>query len=479
MPKLGAAASGRDDGYTWQCMTLSVSQLRSRLLIVDDDPEMRDALGLFFSHEGLECELANSAEAALQVVERVNVDAVICDVRMDGMNGLELLDRVKRTHPSLPFVVMTAMGGIPDAVDAIKRGALQYLTKPCDLDELRAVVSRAIEERRRTTDVNGERRTSFPPAMTASVELLGNGPAMRALQTRIDLVAASCAPVVITGETGSGKELVAHAIHSRGARRGKAFVAVNTSAIPADLLEAEIFGHVRGAFTGAIQTRKGLLSEADGGTLLLDEIGDMPTALQAKLLRVLQLGEVRAVGSDRPHHVDVRIIAATHRDLPALVADGRFRADLYFRLNVLPVFVPPLRDRREDIPELVTRFLTEARARAPQSAVRSLPAEAMRALIEAPWPGNVRELATVVERAVVIGVEEPLVPQTLLSSAGPSKESTKSWPFHTEAFWTLRHLSRTYTEWVLAQTDGNKDRAAKILGVDLSTLYRWRRDRPD
>jgi len=453
----------------------------SRVLIVDDDAEMRDALGMFFRGQGHDCELVADAASALGVVERLNVDAVICDVRMEGMNGFELLDRVKRTHPGLPVVVITAMGEIHDAVDAIKRGAFHYMTKPCDLDELQGAVASAIEARNRLETTEGTH--SSHPAMTASMELVGNGSAMRALNTSIDFVAASSAPVVVTGETGTGKELVARAIHSRGARRGKSFIAVNTSAIPQELLEAEIFGHVRGGFTGAIQSRKGLLTEADGGTLLLDEIGDMPIGLQSKLLRVLQFGEVRPVGGDRVHRVDVRVIASTHRDLPALVREGRFREDLYFRLNVLPVSVPPLRDRREDIPALAAHFLAEALGRAPHSPVRSIAPGTLRTLVEAPWPGNVRELATVIERAVVFGAHESLVVESLShvpNAAAPAGSiSILPWSFPAPPRWTLRGLSREYTDWVLAQTGGNKDRAAEILGIDLSTLYRWQRARHD
>jgi two-component system response regulator HydG len=299
---------------------------------------------------------------------------------------------------------------------------------------------------------------------------------MRTLQTAIDFVARSSAPVLVTGETGAGKELVARAIHARSSRCGRPFVAVNMSAIPEDLLEAELFGHVRGAFTGAAQPRKGLFTEADGGTLLLDEIGDMSLALQVKLLRVLQSGDVRAVGSDRPHHVDVRVIAATHRDLPALVKEGRFREDLYFRLHVLPVFVPALRDHREDIPALAEYFLAEACQRAPLSPVRSIGPDALRALSDAPWPGNVRELASSIERAVVFGVDEMIDANQL--SLLQSATSTPSWPFPSHAPWTLRRLSRAYSEWVIAHTGGNKERAAEILGIDLSTLYRWQRSPP-
>jgi two-component system, NtrC family, response regulator HydG len=257
-------------------------------------------------------------------------------------------------------------------------------------------------------------------------------------------------------------------------------VAVNTSAVPQELLEAELFGHVRGGFTGAVQARRGLLTEANGGTLLLDEIGDMSFGLQAKLLRVLQFGDVRPVGGDKSHHVDVRIIASTHRDLPALVAEGQFREDLFFRLNVLPVFVPPLREHPEDIPALVAHFLAEAIRRTPASPVRAIAPEGLRILTESSWPGNVRELASCVERAVVFGVEETLGPEPFsavprATAAGPQP----MWPSSGDGPWTLRRLSRAYTDWVLGETGGDKERAAQILGIDLSTLYRWQRAHKD
>ena len=302
---------------------------------------------------------------------------------------------------------------------------------------------------------------------------------MRRLQTTIDLVARSSAPVLVTGETGVGKELVARAIHARSARASKPFIAVNTSAIPQELLEGEIFGHARGGFTGAIQARKGLLTEADGGTLLLDEIGDMSFGLQAKLLRVLQFGDVRPVGSDRIHHVDVRIIASTHQDLPALITAGRFREDLYYRLHVLSVHVPPLRERLEDIPALAAHFLAQACQRAPTSPVRSIGRDALRALAERAWPGNVRELASSIERAVVFGVDEMIDERHLSSGPKAEREPVSGWPFPVTAPWTLQRLSRAYAEWVLGQTGGDKQRAAEILGVDLSTLYRWRRKASD
>jgi len=471
-------------------MLASPSRTRLRVLVVDDDAEMRDALSLFFAAEGHDCELAGDAVTALGLVRRLELDAVICDVKMEGMTGLDLLDRVKRTHPTLPFVVITGRGsGIPEAVDAMKRGAFQYVTKPCNLDDLRTIVTDAIGERRRLIEPNRRPISSFPPLsppaiaqsrpppVLPSFELVGSGRAMRALHTNIDFVAASSAPVVVSGETGVGKELVARAIHARGPRSRKPFLAVNTSAIPPDLLESEIFGHVRGGFTGAVESRKGLLAEADGGTVLLDEIGDMPVGLQAKLLRVLQFGDVRPVGGDRVREVDVRVIAATHRDLAALVRDGLFREDLYFRLNVLQLFVPPLRQRREDIPELAAHILAQARLRAPHSPVRSIEADVLRALTEAPWPGNVRELANVIERGVVFGTSESVT----LADGPPTcaaPDAAAPWP-GSQTPSTLRSMSRAYTQWVLLQTGGNKERAAEILGIDLSTLYRWQRARKD
>ena len=444
--------------------------MQSRVLIVDDDREMREALGLLFTSGGHACELAGDADAALAIVAAQTFDVVVSDVRMAGLDGLELLDRLKISHPALPFIVITGAGGVAQAVEAMKRGANGYLLKPCDGEDLLRVVASALEGR--LHPIQAARR-AHPPSPVGTLELVGAGPAMRTLQTTIDFVARSSAPVLVTGETGVGKELVARAIHQRSARRDQPFVAVNTAAIPQELLEGELFGYSRGAFTGAAQSRKGLLTEADGGTLLLDEIGEMSLGLQAKLLRVLQFGDVRPLGSDRSHRVDVRVIAATHRDLPSLVKDGKFREDLFYRLNVLPVWVPPLRDRTEDIPALAAHFLAEACQRAPASPVRSIGRDALRVLVGSSWPGNVRELASAVERAVVFGVDEMIDVQQI--SAVPSEAAARGWPFPKHAPWTLRQLSRAYAEWVLTQTGGDKERAVAILGIDLSTLYRWLR----
>jgi two-component system response regulator HydG len=450
--------------------------MRNRVLLVDDDMDTREALGTVFSVGGNSCKVASNALGALGLLEKHTFDAVVCDVIMDGMSGLDLLDRVRGLQPRLPFILITGVGQVSDAVDAIKRGAFQYVTKPCDADRLRTMVEEAV--RAASAETGGRSRRSQPPTAPSQTEIIGDGPAMVALQSRIGRVAMSTAPVLITGETGVGKELVARAIHERGDRRSRPFVAVNTAAMQDNLFESEVFGHVRGAFTGAAQSRNGLLTEADGGTFFLDEIGDMPSGMQAKLLRVLQFGEVRPVGSDRCHQVDVRVIAATHRDLPTLVREGRFREDLYFRLNVLPIAVPPLRLHREDIPALARHFLAEARQRAAHSAVHSIGEDALRVLTMAEWPGNVRELASAIERAVVFSSGDALTADNF-ALASPVPRSNFSWPLAEGTPWTVLRLNRAYTEWVLEQTGGDKPRAAEILGIDLSTLYRWQRGQRD
>jgi two-component system response regulator HydG len=446
----------------------------SRVLIVDDDLDMREGLGMLFTADGHACVLVANSAAALEIVDRQTFDVIIGDIRMEGMDGLELLDRVQVSHPALPFVVLTGSSGIAQAVDAVKRGAFDYVVKPFDVEALRTIVTAALDARLHPGELA---RPAHPGPLVGHLEFVGTGTAMRTLQTAIDFVARSSAPVLVTGETGVGKELVARAIHARSLRASRPFIAVNTSAIPQELLEGEIFGHARGGFTGAVHARKGLLTEADGGTLLLDEIGDMSFGLQAKLLRVLQFGDVRPVGSDHVHHVDVRIIALTHRDLPALVKEGRFREDLYFRLDVLSVSVPPLRDHREDIPALAARFLAQACARAPTSPVRSIGSDALRALSERDWPGNVRELASTIERAVVFGVHEMIDTHHL--PGAPGAVPVSRWPFPNESPWTLERLSHAYADWLLAQTGGDKKRAAEIMGVNLSTIYRWRRSPSD
>ena len=457
----------------------------ARVLIVDDDADVAEALSMSLTSDGYSCELALSGNAALQALAHQTFDAVVSDVQMDGMSGIDLVDRLAKSHPTLPVILVTAFSKLTGAVDATKRGAFQYIAKPYEVRTLEDIMAQAIRERREgnapalAEEESKPARLDRPRASTLTVvspQLIGAEPAMVALQECIGRVAASSAPVLISGESGSGKDLVAHAIHEQGPRHDRPFVAINASAIPEALLESEIFGHVRGAFTGASDTRRGLFLTAQGGTLFLDEIGDMPLGLQAKLLRVLELGELRAIGSDSVRNVDVRVIAATHQDLPKLVAAGRFREDLYFRLNVLPVVVPPLRQRKGDIAALAMHFLEQARRRMPTSPVRSISPEALALLTAGSWPGNVRELASTMERLVVFGREETITPETL---AFVATQSTKIQAPENLELSTLRELSERHVAWVLTQTAGNKVRAAEILGINLSTLYRWQRPKDD
>ena len=435
-----------------------------RILIVDDDVDVARALATELTALRHHCEIATDGAAALAACRQLAFDVVLSDLRMEGMDGQELLAHLQRLQPELPVILVTADTSVPAAVSAVKRGAFNYLTKPVDGRILRDVVAQALALRGRG------RRPSRPPSSGGLYDLVGASPVMAELRARIELVSRAVSPVLVQGETGTGKELVARAIHACSSRRARPFVSVNASAIPEALLESEMFGHARGAFTGAAQSHRGLFAEADGGTLLLDEIGDMPLGLQAKLLRVLQSGEVRSLGAERASHVDVRVVAATHRNLAELVGSGRFREDLYYRLNVVSVDVAPLRSRPQDIPELAAFFFDRARARAPESPARRLSPGLPDALAAATWPGNVRELENAIERLVVLAVQEELTPSDLAAHltrvTAPTAEGTDP---------DLERLIHRHVEGVLATTKGNKAHAAKLLGVDLSTLYRWQR----
>jgi two-component system response regulator HydG len=443
------------------------------ILVVDDDPEMARCIADLLTAERCRCEIAANGEAALAACRQYEFDVVVSDIRMAGMDGVELMTRLRHVQADLPVILMTAEGSISAAVEAVKRGAFQYITKPCNSTELRRIVEQAVLLRARAERAPPSRR-SLP---MGTEELVGSSPAMKELRARIELVGAASSPVLVVGETGTGKELVARAIHASSPRRSRPFVRVNAAAIPETLLESEMFGHVRGAFTGATQAHRGLLTEADGGTLLLDEIGDMPLGLQSKLLRVLQAGEIRAVGGDRIQRVDVRIVAATHRKLPELVKEGRFRDDLYYRLNVITIMVPPLRARPSDIPQLAESFLERARERAPHSPVTSISAELLELLTHGSWPGNVRELQSTIERLVVLALADRLEPRHLAlvdDELSPDAVApTSSEPRSTPELCGIDELVRRHVEAVLSHTEGNKARAAKILGIDLSTLYRW------
>ena len=444
----------------------------SRILIVDDDEDVAQAMHALLSEDGYACEHVPSAALALEALDRVSFDLVLSDMQMSGLSGMDLLDRMRASSSRVPLIFLTGFASLKQAVDATKHGAFDYVSKPLDAETLRATVTRALDGRRSPASSS----SAFPAAALSLSSLVGEGEAMRLLREKIELVAQVSAPVLVLGESGTGKELVARAIPDGSTRRSKPFVGVNVSAIPEQLLESEIFGHVRGAFTGAHAARRGLVTEAHGGTLLLDEIGDMPIALQAKLLRVLQLGEVRAVGADKTHHVDVRVIAATHRDLIESMRANTFREDLYFRLNVVPIVVPPLREHPEDIPALAAHFLARALERFPGSPVRTLSPEAVDRLKQSPWPGNVRELESAIERLVILVRDETIIPSHL--SFVTSEPATPPWKVATGEPWSLKRMNAAYVEWVLTHVGGDKIRAAELLGVNLSTLYRWQRARP-
>jgi two-component system response regulator HydG len=444
------------------------------ILVVDDDPEMARCIADALTAERCRCEIAANGEAALAACRQHEFDVVVSDIRMGGMDGVELMTRLRYVQSDLPVILMTAEGSIASAVEAVKRGAFEYITKPCNSVDLRRIVDQAVTSRARAERTPPSR--GLLPQGTE--ELVGDSPAMRDMRARIELVGAASSPVLVVGETGTGKELVARAIHASSPRRLRPFVTVNAAAIPETLLESEMFGHVRGAFTGATQAHRGLLTEADGGTLLLDEIGDMPIGLQSKLLRVLQAGEIRAVGGDRIQRVDVRIVAATHRKLPELVKEGRFRDDLYYRLNVITLTVPPLRARTQDIPALAQSFLARARERAPQSPVSAISTELLELLCQGSWPGNVRELQSTIERLVVLAMTDKLEPRHLALVDEELMPSTNGSPSGNGArpaveLCGIDELVHRHVDAVLAHTEGNKARAAKILGIDLSTLYRW------
>ncbi len=442
----------------------------TRVLIVDDDAVSAQLLCGKLELEGCSCEVASSGDRALSVVRNLGCDLVICDMQTAGANEFALLKRLKSVEPHVPVIVGSANGTIVDAVQAVKHGAFQYVAKPFDVADLIGFIVQA------TVDSPQYRKTSPPPQRgqdVANGELEQTSSVMRELVESIALVARSNTPVLILGESGTGKERVARAIHASGPRASHPFVAINTSAIPEQLLESELFGHVRGAFTGATQARRGLLQEAHGGSFLLDEIGDMPLMLQPKLLRVLQFGETRPVGSDRIGNVDVRVIAATHRDLEVLVREGRFREDLRYRLNVIPLVVPPLRNRRQDIAPLVARFLAEAQDRTRTSPVNSFSDEAMHLLTEGAWPGNVRELQNTIERLVVLGREAQVTAGDLAFLQ--DKAPATIWPPAEDTPWTLKQMNERYLQWALARSNGSKPLAAEILDINLSTLYRWER----
>ncbi|MDX9731970.1 MAG: sigma-54 dependent transcriptional regulator [Bdellovibrionales bacterium] len=460
-----------------------------RVLVVDDDGEMRSMVADFLSSKGFTVTQASSAVEALARLEEGEfkgesggrglqdlchtLDLIISDLNMPDMTGIEFIERVKTLGSEVPIILITAFGSIETAIEAIRKGAYDYTTKPFKLSEFAVTVERAISYR--SLKRENLRLQVAANEQTKYSNIIGKSPSMREVFDLIARVADASASVLIMGESGTGKERVARAIHDQGARRSKKFVAINCTAIPDTLLESELFGHAKGAFTGAVARKKGLFEEADGGTIFLDEIGDMDLALQAKLLRVLQERKIRAVGDNFDRDIDVRIIAASHKDLKKAIKNGSFREDLYYRLAVIPVVIPPLRHRREDIPLLASHFL-EKYARLNHSSVATIAADAMNALMRLPWEGNVRELENLIERAVVLARKSEIQLSDLPTPQKNDGESFLEGELAGGTLPTLEDLERRYMKLVLDKTGGKKEKAAQILGINRRTLYRKERD---
>lgn len=425
----------------------------ARLLLVDDDPGLLKLLGMRLVSEGYSVVTAESGPEALRVLGREKVDLVISDLRMDEMDGLQLFSEIQKGHPGMPVIILTAHGSIPDAVAATQQGVFSFLTKPVDKDALYKAIDEALEQRSPATDEAWRQA------------IVTRSPLMLRLLEQAGMVAQSDVSVLINGQSGTGKEIVAQAIHNASPRHDKPFVAINCGALPEQLLESELFGHARGAFTGAVSNREGLFQAADGGTLFLDEIGDMPVALQVKLLRVLQERKVRPLGSNRDIEINVRIISATHRDLPKAMARGEFREDLFYRLNVVNLKIPPLSERTEDIPLLANHLLRQSADRH-KPFVRAFSSDAMKRLMAAKWPGNVRQLVNVIEQCVAL-TSSPVIGDALVEQALEGENTAL--PTFVEA---RNQFELNYLRKLLQITKGNVTHAARMAGRNRTEFYK-------
>ena len=425
----------------------------ARLLLVDDDPGLLKLLGMRLVSEGYSVLTAESGPEALRTLSRDKVDLVVSDLRMDEMDGLQLFSEIQKVQPGMPVIILTAHGSIPDAVAATQQGVFSFLTKPVDKDALYKAIDDALEQSAPTTDERWRQA------------IVTRSPLMERLLEQAGMVAQSDVSVLINGQSGTGKEIVAQAIHNASPRRDKPFVAINCGALPEQLLESELFGHARGAFTGAVSNREGLFQAAEGGTLFLDEIGDMPVALQVKLLRVLQERKVRPLGSNRDIDIDVRIISATHRDLPKAMARGEFREDLFYRLNVVNLKIPPLAERTEDIPLLANHLLRQSADRH-KPFVRAFSTDAMKRLMAAKWPGNVRQLVNVIEQCVAL-TSSPVISDALVEQALEGENTAL--PTFVEA---RNQFELNYLRKLLQNTKGNVTHAARMAGRNRTEFYK-------
>ncbi len=453
---------------------------RATLLLVDDEPANLDSLERIFSREGHRVLLAASAQAAIEQLRKEPVDVVLTDLMMPGMSGQELLRAVRAVAPETEVVLMTAYGTVEAAVAAMKDGAYDFLTKPLKRHAVMKSVAQAFEKRRLLQE-NRQLKARLA-GLPTPVSIVGQSQALRATLDVIRQAAASSATVLLLGESGTGKELFARALHDNSPRAHGPFVAINCAAIPESILESELFGYERGAFTGAVQRKEGRFERASGGTLLLDEVGELPASVQAKLLRVLQEGEIERLGGTQVVRVDCRVVAATNRDLATLVRDGRFREDLYYRLNVIQVTLPPLRDRPEDIPVLANHFLARA-ATKNQKTLRGATAAAMSALEAYAWPGNVRELENAIERAVVLSRDPEIdiddLPESVRAAASRAGAQGQLAALGLEGRMltiplgtTMDDLELRVIRETLRHTKGDKNLAATLLGIAARTIYR-------
>ncbi len=431
-----------------------------RILLVDDDPGLRQLLSLCLCNAGYQVSVADSGPQALANLTALRPDLVITDLRMDDMDGLALFEHIRDHHPTLPVIILTAYGSIPEAVEATKRGVFSFLTKPFESTTVLEEVDKAL-----SLSGGSEPAPAEEDEPEWRAQILTRSPLMEDVLERVRMVADSDASVFIQGASGTGKELLARAVHKASPRAEQPFVALNCGAIPETLLESELFGHRKGAFTGATEDQQGLFQTAHGGTLFLDEIGDMPPSLQVKLLRVLQDQQIRPVGSTAGIPVDVRIVTATHRDLGEEMAQGRFREDLYYRLNVVALELPPLASRSEDIPLLANHFLTRVAEKYGRS-VQGFAPEALERLVAAPWPGNVRQLYNVVEQVVTLS-PTPIISEDLVQKA--LNEETDDLPSFADA---RSRFERDYLTRVLQMAEGNVSRAARLAKRNRTEFYK-------
>jgi two-component system response regulator PilR (NtrC family) len=459
-----------------------VSGAPPRILVVDDERSMREFLAIMLTREGYEVVAADGGTQALAALRQRPCDLLISDIRMPDGDGIGVLREAKHLQPDLPGILMTGFASTETAIEALRTGALDYISKPFDVDEMKRVVAQALERHQAPLAVATAVSGAVPTGRAAET-MVGKSPAMQRVCALIEAIASTSSTVLITGESGTGKEVAARAIHRLSARASKPFVAINCGALTETLLESELFGHVKGAFTGAMTTKRGLIEEAENGTIFLDELGEMSPLMQVKLLRVLQERRFRRVGGTEEVAADIRVIAATNRDLGKMVAEGTFREDLFYRVHVIPVALPPLRARTEDIPLLAQHFLTRT-AQEMGRAVTGLTDEAIDALVRYRWPGNIRELENAMERAVALepspSVQPHSLPEHILlasphvhapSGAGAPASAPRSFPsegFHLEQH--VRNLEREYIAEALRRADGVKMRAAELLGMSFRSF---------